>query len=78
MPFESAIGWYIKLSISSVCEFEALRTLLDHLLDRARRVDLHRKEVVEAIDFRRLLGELLAKRVGQIVCWIRRLALMVE
>ena len=38
-------------------------TLLDHLLDRARMVDLHRKEVVEAIDLGRLLGELLAKRI---------------
>ena len=51
------------MSILSVCKFEALRTLLDHLLDRTRRVDLHRKEVVEAIDLGRLLGELLAKRI---------------
>ena len=39
-------------------------TLLDHLLDRTRRVYLHRREVVEPIDFGRIFGELLAKGIG--------------
>ena len=30
------------------------RTLLNHLLDRTRRVDLHREEVVEPVHLRRL------------------------
>ena len=47
------------------------RTLLDHLLNCACGVNLHREEVVKAIDFGRLLGELLTKRIGQVVCGIR-------
>lgn len=39
------------------------RTLVDHLLDRTRRVDLHGIEVLEPIHFRRLLGELLSECV---------------
>ena len=48
-------------------------TLFDHLLNCTRRVDLHRKEVVKPVDFGCILGELLAKGVGQVVCWICRL-----
>ena len=62
MPFESAIERYVN-TFCVLNQCAALRTLLDHLLDRTRRVDLHRKEVVEAIDLGRLLGELLAKRI---------------
>ncbi len=43
------------------------RTLLDHLLYAARRVDLHGAEVVEAVDLGRLLAELLPKGVGEVV-----------
>ena len=49
------------------------RTLLHHLLDRTGRVDLHREEVVKAIDLRRLLRELLTERVRQVVGRICRL-----
>ena len=39
------------------------RTLVDHLLDRTRRVDFHGIEVLEPVHFRRLFGELLSERV---------------
>ena len=39
----------------------AMRTLIDHLLDGACRVDLHRKEVFKAVYFCRFFGELLSE-----------------
>lgn len=48
-------------------------TLLDHLLDGARRVDLHGVQVVEPVHLRRVLGELLPKRIGQVVRRVRGL-----
>ena len=50
-----------------------MRTLFYHFLERARRVDLHSVEVIEAIDFRRVLGELLTESIGEIVRWVCRL-----
>lgn len=46
------------------------RTLFHHLLDRTRWVDLHREQVVKPVDLRRILRELLAKRIGQVVRWV--------
>jgi hypothetical protein len=51
----------------------AERTLLDHLLYCAGRVDLHCEEVVKAIYFSRILGELLTKSIGKVVGGICRL-----
>ena len=45
-------------------------TLLDHLLDGACGVDLHGVEVLKAVDLSRILGELLAKGVGQVMSGI--------
>jgi hypothetical protein len=45
-------------------------TLLDHLLDSTCRIDLHSGEVIEAVHLGGVFGELLAKCVRQIVCWI--------
>lgn len=45
-------------------------TLFDHLLQRARRVDLHRVQVIEPVHFRCVFGELLAEGVGEVVCGI--------
>lgn len=39
------------------------RTFIDHLLERGCRVDLHCKQVIEAIDFGGVFTELLAKGV---------------
>jgi hypothetical protein len=39
----------------------AMQTLIDHLLDGARRVDLHRKEVLKAVYFCCFFGELLSE-----------------
>jgi hypothetical protein len=79
-----------------------MRTVVDHLLYRASRVDLHGEQVVEAVDLRSILRpfntighitskpdasscdwednkgstnfvKLLAKGVGQVVCWVGRL-----
>ena len=52
---------------------EETRTLLNHLLDSTRRVDLHCGEVIEAIDFGRLFREFLAEGIREIVCGIRGL-----
>jgi hypothetical protein len=38
-----------------------MQTLIDHLLDGARRVDLHRKKVLKAVYFGRFFGELLSE-----------------
>ncbi len=38
-----------------------MQTLIDHLLDGARRVDLHGKEVFKAVYFRCFFGELLSE-----------------
>lgn len=43
-------------------------TLLDHFLDCARRINLHREEVVEPINFGSIFRELLSKGIGKIVC----------
>ena len=50
-----------------------MQTLIDHLLDRARRVDLHRKEVVKAVYFCRFFRELLPECIREVVCGIGRL-----
>lgn len=47
------------------------RTLFDHLLNGARRIDLHSGEVFEAVHFRSILRELLAECIGEVVCRIR-------
>jgi len=39
----------------------AMQTLIDHLLDGARWVDLHRKEVFKAVYFCCFFGELLSE-----------------
>jgi len=39
------------------------QTLIDHLLERGCRVDLHCKQVIEAIDLGGVFTELLAKRI---------------
>ena len=41
--------------------------MFDHLLDRARGIDLHGVEVVESVDSSGIFGELLAKGVRQVV-----------
>ena len=38
-----------------------MQTLIDHLLDGARRVDLHRREVFKPVYFCRFFGELLSE-----------------
>ena len=50
-----------------------MQTLIDHLLDRARRVDLHRKEVVKAVYFCRFFREFLPECIREVVCGIGRL-----
>ena len=69
MPFWSAkrtlgIGIIIQRWLN-------LRTLLHHLLDSTGWVDLHRVEIVEAIDLGRILGEFLTEGIGQVVRRIR-------
>ena len=49
------------------------RTLVDHLLDGARRVDFHREEIIEAVNLRCFLGEFLPERIREIVCGVGRL-----
>lgn len=49
------------------------RTLLDHLLNSTRRVDLHCRQVIKSVHFRRVFAELLAERIGQVVGGIRGL-----
>ena len=57
---------------------DAKRTLFDHLLDGARRVDLHGVEVFKAVDFRRFFGELLTECIGEVVCGVGRLCVRVR
>jgi hypothetical protein len=49
----------VNLSVRLPSKKGGYITLIDHLLDGARRVNLHRKEVVKAVYFRRFFGELL-------------------
>ena len=58
-PFESAVGRG-QMIIGWV---GGIRTLLDHLLEGTCGVDFHGVEVLEAVDLRRVLRELLAERV---------------
>lgn len=53
---------------SSRSKSAPVRTLLDKFLQRARGIDLHGKEVVEAIDFGRVLAKFLTKGIREIVC----------
>ena len=72
MPFWSAVPK--KNKNIDACELEsadalerkeryqgAMQTLIYHLLDGARRVDLHRKEVFKAVYFCCFFGELLSE-----------------
>lgn len=69
MPFWSAVP---KKNVDDTCKLEsgalahvrekgAMQTLIDHLLDGARRVDLHRKEVFKPVYFCCFFGELLSE-----------------
>lgn len=52
IPFWSAVRPSIAL-LAFLASFESVRKVLalfDHLLDRARRIDLHGVEVVEPVD----------------------------
>lgn len=69
IPFESAVKDFKSTTENGSIEM-AVRTLLDHLLNSTRWVNLHREEVVKAVDFRRVLRELLTKCIGQVMCWI--------
>ena len=69
IPFESA-GEGAQVNYSYRYVEVVGRTLLDHLLNSTRWVNLHGEEVVKAVDFRRVLRELLAKCIGQVMCWI--------
>ena len=46
------------------------RTRLDHLLQAPVGVNLHRKQVVETVDFRCILTELLRESIGEVMSWI--------
>ena len=56
-------------------DYAKVLTLFHHLLDGTRRVDLHREQVVEPVHLCRILGELLAECVREVVCRICRLDL---
>lgn len=49
------------------------RTLVNHLLYGARRVDFHRKEIIKAVNLRCFFGELLPERIREVVRGISRL-----
>jgi hypothetical protein len=49
------------------------RTLVYHLLDGARGVDFHRKEIIKAVNLRCFFGKLLPERVREVVRGISRL-----
>jgi len=70
MPLLSAEGGCISRNGGDAT---TMRTLFDHLLDRACWIDLHGVEVLESIHFGGVLRELLAKSIGQVMRRIRRL-----
>jgi hypothetical protein len=65
MPFWSAETWPVGRLSKSCAQApqhvkghyikRGTRTLVDHLLDGARRVDLHCEEIIKPVHFRRLL-----------------------
>lgn len=65
IPFESA-----ALSVSIPSFRKPARTLVDHLLDSTCRINLHREQIIESIDFGRVFGKLLPECIGEIVCWV--------
>lgn len=48
-------------------------TLLYHLLNGTRWIDLHREKVIKAINFRSIFRKLLTEGIREIVSWIRGL-----
>jgi hypothetical protein len=49
------------------------RTLVDHLLDGARRVDFHGEKIIKAVNLRCFFGEFLPERIREIVRGVSRL-----
>lgn len=66
------VGWVSSELCERIGKSVSL-TLFDHLLDGARGVDFHGKQVVKPVDLGRVLGELLTKSVGEVVSRVRRL-----